>query len=110
MSAHKVDSGTQFNVLDALKANFMLMVVVIAQMEPSLMELNVLFKLLINVFLFQILTGMEPTVFVSQVSQLLETHAIVMVLLWVTIAKDVLQNQIQSGPMEFVNATMVMLT
>lgn len=105
-----MDSGTQFNVLDALKANFTLMAVAIVQMEPSLMELNVLFKPLINVFLFQIPTGMEPIVFASQVSQQLETHVIVMVLSWATIVKDVLQNQIQYGLMEFVNVTMVMLT
>lgn len=110
MSVHKVDSGTQFNVLDALKVNFTLMAVVFVQREHSLMELNVLFKPLINVLLFQIPTGMEPIVFASQVFQQLETHVIAMVLSWAIIVKDVLQNQIQSGLMVFVNVTMVMLT
>jgi len=49
-------------------------------------------------------------VFASQVFQQLETHVIAMVLSWAIIVKDVLQNQIQSGLMVFVNVTMVMLT
>ncbi len=73
------------------------------------MEFNVLSRLLINVLQFQTLTGMELTVFVSQDSQQLEIHAIVMASLWATIVKDVPQSQTQSSKTEFVNVTTVML-
>ncbi len=87
----------------------MQMVDVTVQKVLSSMEFNVLSRLLINVLQFQTLTGMELTVFVSQDSQLLEIHAIVMASLWATIVKDVPQSQTQSSKTEFVNVTTVML-
>lgn len=50
--------------------------------------------------------------FVSQVSQLLETHATALVSSWVIIVKDVPQSQTQFSQMVFVNVTtdMLMLT
>lgn len=51
----------------------------IVQMVLSSMESNAQSKQLTTVLEFQILTGTELTVSASQVSQLTETHAIVMV-------------------------------
>lgn len=106
---HQDHSQMESHVLNALLDNYMLMEVVIAQMVHSLMEFNVPLKLPINVLEFQIQTGMELIVSVSQDLLLMETPAIVQVLLWVTIVKDVHQNQTQSGAMVFVNAIMDML-
>ena len=84
------------------------MEVATVQLELSLMELNVLSKLWINVLELLTPTGMELTASVSQDSQLPGTHAIVMVSSWVTIVKDVPPNLTQSTPMESVNVTTVM--
>jgi len=67
---------------------------------------------LTDVLEFQTPTGTELIVFVSQVSQLLETHATALVSLWVIIVKDVPQSQTQFSQTVFVNVTtdMLMLT
>jgi hypothetical protein len=78
--AHQDHFQMELYVLDVLLDNYMLMEVATAQMVPSLMEFNALLKLSINVLEFQIQTGMELTVSVSQDSQLMETHAFVLVL------------------------------
>lgn len=70
----------ELHALDALQANFMPMEDVIVQMEPSLMELNVLFEVLTDVFPFPTPTGTELTAYASQDSQLAETHVSVTVL------------------------------
>lgn len=88
----------------------MLLEVATVQKELSLMELNVHHCLLTNVLEFQIPTGMELIVSVSQDSQPLETHATALASLWVIIVKDVPQSQTQFLPMVFVNVTMDMLT
>ncbi len=110
VSALQDHSQMVSNVSDVELVNFMPMEAAIVQLEHSLMESNVLLRLSINVLELPILTGMELTVFASQVSQLLETHAIVMVSLWVTIVKDAPPNQTQSSPMESVNVTTAMLS
>ncbi len=84
------------------------MVDVTVQLVLSLMVLNVLQRPLINVLESPTLTGMELIVFVSQDFPQMVTLAIVMVLLWEIIVKDVPQNQTQYSPMESVNVTMVM--
>lgn len=107
--AHQDHSQMEPHVLNVLLDNYMLMEVATAQMVLSLMEFNAPLKQSINVLEFQIQTGTELIVSVSQDSQLMETHAIVQVLLWVIIVKDVHQNQTQSGAMVFVNVIMDML-
>ena len=107
--AHKAVSPTVLNASDVLLANCMPTVDATAQKDFSSMESNVSSKQSTNVFQFQTPTGTELTVFVSPDSQQLEIHAIVKELLLETIVKDVLLSQTQSGEMESVNVTMVML-
>lgn len=106
--AHKAVSPTVLNASDVLLANCMPTVDATAQKDFSSMESNVSSKQSTNVFQFQTPTGTELTASASQDSALPETHAIVMVSSWVTIVKDVLPSQTQSGEAESVNVTLDM--
>jgi hypothetical protein len=108
VSALKDLSPTVPLVFDALPVNFMPTEDATAQMELSLMELNVPSEPSINVSAFQIQTGTELIVFVSQAFQPTETHVTVTALLLETSVKDAPQSQTPSGLMESVNATMDM--
>ena len=109
VSALKELSQMVKNVSDVPQVNSTLLEVAIAQSELSSMEPNVPLCQLTNVLESQAQTGTELIVFVSQDSQQLEAHAIVMVSSLVTIVKDVQQNQTLSSPTVSVNVTMVML-
>lgn len=109
VSALKELSQMVKNVSDVPQVNSTLLEVAIAQSELSSMEPNVPLCQLTNVLESQAQTGTELTVFVSQDSQQLEAHAIVMVSSLVTIVKDVQPNQTLSSPMVSANVTMVML-
>ena len=106
--AHKEVSPTEFHVSDVPLDSFMPTVDVTAQTDFSSTESNALLRLSTNVSPFQTPTGTELTASASQDSALPETHAIVMVSSWVTIVKDVLPSQTQSGEAESVNVTLDM--
>lgn len=102
-------SSTVSNVLDALQVNFMLTVDVSAQTEHSLMEFNVLLKLLIDVLVLPIPTGMELIVSAYQVSQEITINATAKASSLVTIVKDAPQSQTLFSETESANVIPVML-
>lgn len=102
-------SSTVLNVLDALQVNFMPTVDVSAQTEHSLMEFNVLLKLLIDVLVLPIPTGMELIVSAYQVSQEITINATAKASSLVTIVKDAPQSQTLFSETESVNVIPVML-
>ena len=96
------------NVLNVLKVNYIQIEVVLVHKEHFLMEKNVNIKVSINVSAFQTQIGMEVIVFVKVDTVQMELHAIVKVLLWEIIVKDVLLNLTLFTKMVIVNVTMDM--
>lgn len=110
MFVHNPLSGMVLSVLDVRPGSFMPVAAATVLTEPSLTAPNVPLEPATDVSEFLTPTGTEPTVSASQVSPPAVIHVIVTASSLATIAKDVLPNLTLSGPMEFVNVTMVTLT